>query len=239
MPHDFELSDNQRKQVDVAQSGRTIIDQEGLETFLSRLEYPLAFIDYETYPSAIPRFSGYRPYQQIPFQFSLHIIHEEGGEIYHADFLHTDNSNPDQQFVEAMKRHLPPTGSVLVWSERFEKGINDQIAQRLPSDATFITSVQDRIVDLIEPFDGKTAVYWHPNFLGKSSIKYVLPALVPELSYKELEIQEGGAAADTWNRIVSGEYSKEEAENKVQALRKYCHLDTLAMVEIWKVIKQV
>ncbi len=239
VPHDFELSDNQRKQVDVAQSGRTIIDQEGLEAFLSKLEYPLAFIDYETYPSAIPRFSGYRPYQQIPFQFSLHIIHEEGGEIQHADFLHIDNSNPDQQFVEAMKRHLPPTGSVLVWSERFEKGINDQIAQRLPSDATFITSVQDRIVDLIEPFDGKTAVYWHPNFLGKSSIKFVLPALVPELSYKELEIQEGGAAADTWNRIVSGEYSKEEAEGKIQALRKYCHLDTLAMVEIWKVIKQI
>jgi len=138
-----------------------------------------------------------------------------------------------------MKRHLPATGSVLVWSERFEKGINDQIAQRLPSDATFITSVQDRIVDLIEPFDGKTAVYWHPNFLGKSSIKFILPALVPELSYKELEIQEGGAAADTWNRIVSGEYSKEEAESKIQALRKYCHLDTLAMVEIWKVIKQI
>jgi len=238
VPHDFELSDNQRRQVDVAQSGRTVIDSEGVDTFLERLEYPLAFIDYETFPSAVPRYSGYHPYQQIPFQFSLHIIEEEGGEMTHAEFLHTENSNPDERFVEAIKEHLPPTGTVLVWSQKFEKGINNQVAERLPQYQEFITSVQDRIVDLIEPFDGKTAVYWHPDFLGKSSIKFVLPALVPKLSYKELEIQEGGAAADTWNRIVSGEYSDEEAQRKITALLKYCHLDTLAMVEIWKVLKQ-
>ncbi len=238
VPHDFELSDNQRRQVDVAQSGRTVIDSEGVDTFLERLEYPLAFIDYETFPSAVPRYSGYHPYQQIPFQFSLHIIEEEGGEMTHAEFLHTENSNPDERFVEAIKEHLPPTGTVLVWSQKFEKGINNQVAERLPQYQEFITSVQDRIVDLIEPFDGKTAVYWHPDFLGKSSIKFVLPALVPKLSYKELEIQEGGAAADTWNRIVSGEYSDEEAQRKITALLKYCHLDTLAMVEIWKVLKR-
>lgn len=237
--HDFELSDNQRRQVDVAQSGKTVIDSEGVDTFLERLEYPLAFIDYETFPSAVPRYSGYHPYQQIPFQFSLHIIEEEGGEMTHAEFLHTENSNPDEKFIDAMKEHLPSTGTVLVWSQKFEKGINNQIAERLPQYQEFITSVQDRIVDLIEPFDGKTAVYWHPAFLGKSSIKFVLPALVPELSYKELEIQEGGAAADTWNRIVSGGYSEAEAEQKTTALLKYCHLDTLAMVEIWKVLKQL
>lgn len=239
VPHDFELSDNQRRQVDVAQSGKTVIDSEGVDTFLERLEYPLAFIDYETFPSAVPRYSGYHPYQQIPFQFSLHIIEEEGGEMTHAEFLHTENSNPDEKFIEAIKEHLPPTGTILVWSQKFEKGINNQVAERLPQYQEFITSVQDRIVDLIEPFDGKTAVYWHPAFLGKSSIKFVLPALVPELSYKDLEVQEGGAAADTWNRIVSGEYSTEEAERKVNALLEYCRLDTLAMVEIWKVLKQL
>lgn len=237
VPSDFNLTDNQRRQVDVAQSGRTVINSEGVETFLDRLQYPLAFIDYETYPSAIPRFSGCRPYQQIPFQFSLHILDKEGGELRHSEFLHTENSNPDQAFVEAMEEHLPSSGSVLVWSQKFEKGINDQIAQRLPACTDYITGVQDRVVDLMEPFDGKTAVYWHPEFFGKSSIKFVLPALVPELSYKELEIQDGGTAADTWNRIVSGEYSKEETKRKVDALLKYCHLDTLAMVEIWKVLK--
>jgi hypothetical protein len=239
VPLDFKLSDNQRRQVDVAQSGKTVIDSEGVDTFLERLEYPLAFIDYETFPSAVPRYSGYHPYQQIPFQFSLHIIQEEGDEMTHAEFLHTENSNPDEKFIEAIKEHLPPTGTVLVWSQKFEKGINNQVAERLPQYQEFITSVQDRIVDLIEPFDGKTAVYWDPAFLGKSSIKFVLPALVPELSYKELDIQEGGAATDAWNRIVSGEYSEEEANQKRVALLKYCHLDTLAMVEIYKKLKEV
>jgi len=238
VPADFELSENQRRQVDVAQSGRVTIDTEGVDTFLSRLTYPLAFIDYETFPSAIPRNSGYRPYQQIPFQFSLHIIREEGGEMEHKEFLYTKNSNPDEDFVRAMEASLPQTGTILVWSQKFEKGINNQIAARLPQYQNFITGVQDRIVDLIEPFDGKTAVFWHPEFYGKSSIKYVLPALVPSLSYKDLEVQEGGAAADTWNRIVSGGYTEEESKRKTDALLKYCHLDTLAMVEIWKVLKQ-
>ena len=138
----------------------------------------------------------------------------------------------------AMEANLPSAGTILVWSQRFEKGINNQIASRLPQYQKFIEGIQDRVVDLIEPFDGKTAVYWHPEFYGRSSIKVVLPALVPDLSYKSLEIQEGGAAADTWNRIVSGEYSEKESKCKADALLKYCHLDTLAMVEIWKVLKQ-
>lgn len=238
VPVDFKLTDNQRRQVDVAQSGRVAVNEEGVKTFLDRLEYPLAFIDYETFPSAIPRFSGYRPYQQIPFQFSLHIIQEEGGEVTHAEFLHTENTNPDEFFVKAMQDNLPASGTILVWSQKFEKGINNQIALRMPQYQEFITGVQDRVVDLIEPFDGKTAVYWHPEFLGRSSIKFVLPALVPTLSYKDLEVQEGGAAADTWNRIVSGEYSEQEAMRKADALLKYCHLDTLAMVKIWEVLNE-
>ena len=134
---------------------------------------------------------------------------------------------------------MPATGSVLVWSQRFEKGINNQIAERLPAHQDYITSVQDRIVDLIEPFDGKTAVYWHPDFLGKSSIKFVLPALVPGLSYSDLEVQEGGAAADTWNRVVSGEYTEDVAKGKIDALLQYCERDTVAMVEILRILKQL
>ena len=117
VPIDFKLTENQRRQVDVAQSGRVSIDEEGVETFLNRLEYPLAFIDYETFPSAIPRFSGYRPYQQIPFQFSLHVIQEIGGEVTHFEFIHTENTNPDEFFVQAMKESLPASGTILVWSQ--------------------------------------------------------------------------------------------------------------------------
>ena len=117
---------------------------------------PLAFIDYETFPSAIPRYSGYRPYQQIPFQFSLHIIKEEGGGVTHCEFLHTKSTNPDEDFIKAMEANLPSAGTILVWSQRFEKGINNQIASRLPQYQKFIEGIQDRVVDLIEPFDGRS-----------------------------------------------------------------------------------
>lgn len=238
VPADFELSDIQRRQVDTAKSGKVTIDTESLNTFLEQLVYPLAFIDYETYPSAIPQFTGYRPYQQIPFQFSLHVLSEPGAEIVHTDFIHTDQTNPDEGFLEAMEANLPPTGSILVWSQRFEKSINTQLAERVPRYQDFITGVQSRIVDLIEPFDGNKAVYFHPEFYGKSSIKFVLPALVPEMSYKNLVVQDGGMAADTWNRVVSGEFQEDEAEAKIEALREYCTQDTLAMVKIWEILEE-
>ena len=239
VPEDFPLSDNQQRQVDTAKSGKSFIDKQGVSLFLETMKYPLAFLDYETYPSAIPKYNGYRPYQQIPFQFSLHVIESPDGESVHYDFIYTDEGCPDERFAEALQKHLPKTGSVVVWNQKFEKGINEQIGERLPAYKSFMHNVNNRVVDLMVPFSGKTLVYDHPLFKGSASIKYVLPALVPHLSYKNMHIQEGGTASDTWNRIISGEYSDEERATKVQALKDYCHLDTLAMVEIWRVLSGV
>ncbi len=239
VPEDFPLSENQRRQVDTAKIGKPFVDKQGVSQFLKTMKYPLAFLDYETYPSAIPRYNGYRPYQQIPFQFSIHVIESPNGESVHYDFIYTGEGCPDERFAEALQKHLPKTGSVVVWNQKFEKGINEQIGERLPDYRSFMHNINNRIVDLMIPFSGKTLVYDHPQFKGSASIKYVLPALVPHLSYKSMHIQEGGTASDTWNRIVSGEYSDEEKNMKVQALKDYCHLDTLAMVEIWRVLNNV
>lgn len=234
VPEDFELSDNQRRQVNTAQTGKEYIDKTRISEFLETMKYPLAFLDYETYPSAVPRYNGYKPYQQIPFQFSLHVIDSMDREPDHYDFIYTDQECPDEHFAKALKKHIPNTGSVVVWSQRFEKGINKQISEHFPEYEALMESINGRVVDLMIPFFGKTTMYDHPEFKGSASIKYVLPALVPTLSYKDLHVQEGGAAADTWNRIVSGEYSDDEKSIKIKALKDYCHLDTLAMVEIWK-----
>ncbi len=236
VPKDFELSENQRRQVDTAQSGKEFIDQNGISQFLQTMEYPLAFLDYETYPSAIPKFDGYSPYQQIPFQFSLHVIESIGGDVIHHEFLHLNDKCPDEYFADALEKYLPKNGSVVVWNQKFEKGINEQIGKHLPNRVDFMDSINSRVVDLMIPFFGKTTMYDHPQFKGSASIKYVLPALVPELSYNDMHIQEGGTASDTWNKIVSSEYSESEKLIKEQALRDYCRLDTLAMVEIWKVL---
>ena len=98
----------------------------------------LAFLDYETYPSAIPKYNGYRPYQQIPFQFSLHVIESPNGESVHYDFIYTDQECPDQYFSEALKKHIPSKGSIVVWSQKFEKGINRQLGEHLPNFKDFI-----------------------------------------------------------------------------------------------------
>lgn len=239
VPSDFKLSENQRRQVDTAQSGKEYIDKQGISEFLLTMKYPLAFLDYETFPSAIPRYNRFSPYQQIPFQFSLHVIETPDGESIHYDFIHTDNDCPDEFFAKALKRHLPEKGSIVVWNQRFEQGINKQVGERLSEFKDFMENVNNRVVDLMIPFFGNTTMYDHPAFKGSASIKYVLPALVPHLSYKDMHIQEGGAASDTWNRIVSGEYSDEDKNMKIQALKDYCHLDTLAMVEIWRVLKLI
>jgi hypothetical protein len=236
VPSDFELSDNQRRQVDTAQSGKEYIDKNGISEFLQTMQYPLAFLDYETYPSAIPKYNGYKPYQQIPFQFSLHVIDSPDSESVHYDFIYTEKVCPDEYLAKALEKHLPKTGSVIVWNQKFEKGINVQVGEHLSEYKNFMLEVNNRVVDLMIPFFGKTTMYDHPKFKGSASIKYVLPALVPHLSYKDMHIQEGGTASDTWNRIVSGEYSEEDKNMKIQALKDYCHLDTLAMVEIWKVL---
>lgn len=239
MPDDFPLSDNQKRQVETAKSGKEYIDKDGISEFLGVMKYPLAFLDYETYPSAIPKYNRYSPYQQIPFQFSLHVIDSHESELEHYDFIYTDQDCPDEYFAKALKKYLPEKGSVVVWNQKFEQGINKQLGERLSEYKDFMQNVNNRVIDLIVPFFGKTTMYDHPEFKGSASIKYVLPALVPNLSYKNMHIQEGGAASDTWNRIILGEYSEDEKNMKVQALKDYCHLDTLAMVEIWRVLKSV
>lgn len=233
------FSKNQQNQIRVAQSGKEIIDKEGIKQFVNSLEYPFAFLDYETYPSAIPIFDGYSPYKQIPFQFSLHIREHKGDALIHQEFLHTKEDCPDSAFIEYLIEVLPKKGSVFVWNKSFEKGINVGLAERNQKYKNDLDKINERLVDLEVPFKGEHAVYIHPHFKGKSSIKYVLPALVPELSYKELEIQEGGTASSTWFDIVHGDNKNNQSykDQKTKALKEYCCLDTLAMVKIFDVLE--
>ncbi|MBU4480091.1 DUF2779 domain-containing protein [Patescibacteria group bacterium] len=237
VPEDLKLSDKQSNQISVARSQKDIIDREEIKTFLDTIEYPIAFFDYETFPSAIPRFDGYSPYNQIPFQFSVHILEKPGEELKHKEFIYTGNKNPDEYVIKALQELIPGKGSVIVWYKSFEMSRNKELGKRNPDFEKFLSNLNDRVVDLEEPF--KNQFYVHPHFKGKTSIKYILPALVPELSYKKLEIQEGGTASNTWNKIVTGEYSDEEIKKQTENLLRYCELDTLAMVEIFDVLQKI
>jgi hypothetical protein len=172
----------------------------------------------------------------VPFQYSLHIQHEPGGELEHKEYLHTENSNPIPPLLKKLKEDMEGKGSVLVWYETFEKGRNKEMAEFAPEYKDFLEDVNDRIVDLMLPF--KEGKYVHKNFYGSASIKKVLPVLVPELSYKELGVQDGGTALRTWCEAFLEE--KHDDKEKVAAdLIEYCKLDTLAMVKILEALKKV
>jgi hypothetical protein len=234
VPDDFELTIPQRHQVEAVRRRQPYVDLAALAGFLDEIRFPIAFLDYETFPCALPRFAGYGPFNHVPFQFSLHVVEGPGAAPVHHEFLYTEAGCPDAPFVAALKAALPAEGSVIAWNKPFEKGINAKLAERLPAEAAYLTAVNERVIDLMDVFSEQMVV--HPGFRGKTSIKWVLPALVPRLSYKGLAIQEGATASETWNAIVTGALEPDEAEQAKRDLLTYCGLDSLAMVEIWRAL---
>jgi len=237
VPEDFPLSDKQKNQVIATKFDRIIIEKEEIKDFLNTIHFPISFLDYETYPAGIPRFTGYSPFNQITFQFSLHVAESVEKEPAHFEFIFTENKNPDEDFILALKKYLPSTGHVITWNKSFEMGRNKDLAKRNPDHKNFLEDLNSRIIDLMDIFTNQHFI--HPKFKGKTSIKYILPVLAPDLSYKALDIKEGATASNTWNQIVSGELTKEEAQEKAKHLLTYCKLDTYAMYRIWKYLMEI
>lgn len=214
---------------------RPVINKQEIERFLGELQYPLYFFDYETMQRLVPYFDGQRPYQQVPFQYSLHIIHEPGGEVEHTEYLHRDNLNPAPKVAVHLVKDLGDTGSIITWNMAFETSVNKELARMYPEYAEQIMAINERVVDLMTPFKSKW--YDDPRFEGSASIKKVLPVLVPELSYKVLGIQEGNTAQRLWMEAVLDGTREAEKQQILDDLIQYCKLDTLAMVEIYKKLK--
>ncbi len=242
VPEYIELSDIQKNQVNVLVSDRVILEKDKIFEELNSLVFPLYFIDYETFPSAIPRFDGFSPYQQIPFQYSLHIVEkaplENGAEKaeevtpIHHEFLHTESSDPSLAFLEAMQKDIGKIGSIIVWNKSFECNRNTELAKRFTKFKEFVEDVNARVYDLEDVF--KKQYFVHKGFKGKTSIKYILPVIAPELTYKNLNIQNGGSASDTWNRLVTSQIPANQKKQVTEDLLKYCERDSYAMYAIWK-----
>ncbi len=232
LPDNIELSEIQKNQVDAYIFDRVSIKKLEIGQELKNLVFPLYFLDYETYPSAIPRFDGFSPYQQIPFQYSLHIVESPDAEPIHKEFLHTGSDNPSEHFAKSLQKHIGPKGNIIVWNKKFECKINNELAKRLPETKSSIDDLNARVYDLMDIFSKQ--FYVHKDFKGSTSIKYVLPVLAPELSYKKLEIQEGGTASQKWNEITTCEMDQKVKKEIAENLKEYCKLDTYAMYAIWK-----
>lgn len=234
VPAEFPLTKIQRRQVDLACSGETLIESEAIQSKLSDLKYPLHFLDYETFSFAVPHFEGVRPYQQLLFQYSLHTIDSPGAEMTHRYHLsRNDGVHPARETLERLREDLEGnTGSVIVWFDPFEKRRNIEGGDLFPEFKDFLDAVNASIYDLRKIFaDGH---YIHPEFRGKTSIKNVLPVLCPEHSYDALEIGDGMTASIMWYHMATG---RGDVEKIYTDLSAYCHLDTLAMVRIWEFLR--
>ncbi|MCA9340797.1 MAG: DUF2779 domain-containing protein [Candidatus Saccharibacteria bacterium] len=209
-----------------------------LKRFLGELEFPLYFLDYETMSAVVPYFDGHRPYQQIPSQYSLHILDSPDAELRHKEYLHCDNSDPSLAIAQHLIEDIGDHGSIITWNMSFEKACNVTLGQINPQYADAMAAINERIVDLMIPFKPKNGWYSDPRFEGSASIKKVLPVVVPTLSYKTLGIQNGGAAQSLWMQAVLDE-SRDDKEQILDDLLKYCGLDTLAMVEIYNVLRKI
>ena len=208
------------------------IDKETIKSELNSLQYPLYFLDYETFYPAVPLFDGYRPYQHAVFQYSVHVIREPGTEPEHYEFLAEKMIDPAQDIATSLKKYIGNTGSVIVWNARFEASRNAEIGEHLPEFADFMTNLNDRIYDLMMIV--KKGYYFDSRFGGSASIKKVLPVMVPELSYQDLNIHEGGTASSSWPVLTDPTTPDNQKEQLKKDMLAYCGLDTLAMVEIYK-----
>jgi hypothetical protein len=228
IPDGTRLSDAQRRVKDNIEW----ISSE-LGKVLRSVTYPVHHLDIETVMLALPRFPFTRPYQPIPVQWSNH-IELESGELSHQEFLHSEASEPRRQWAQALIESLGKEGSIVVYSA-YEEAIIRQLADTFPEFKSAFKSILKRLWDLLPVIRGH---YYHPDFNGSYSIKSVLPAVVPSLGYDDLMIQAGGQAAAEYYRMVFVETDWVEQAAVRESLLRYCARDTLAMVELRRVLKQ-
>jgi hypothetical protein len=224
---DFELNDKD-----------DYINKENIEDFLNKLSYPLYFLDFETFNPAIPLYDESSPYQQIVFQYSLHYIEKEGGELKHKECLAYPGSDPRRQIAEQLCKDIPLNVCTTAYNMGFEKGKIRDLAELYPELHDHLMNIHDNIKDIMIPFQKRW--YYTKEMLGSYSIKYVLPALFPDdpsLNYHNLDgVHNGGEASDTF--LAMQKMDKKELEEWREHLLRYCELDTFAMVKVLEKLKE-
>jgi len=229
----IDLNAVQTLQVNTALSREPHINPEAINDYLSEVRYPINFLDFETFQDAIPRFEGQGPYKNIPFQYSLHILHETG-ELEHKEFLADETEDPRLGLTQQLLEDLTDEGTIFAFHQSFEIGVINGLARHFDQYVAQLRSLISRFKDLEIPFN--QLMYYHPDFHGSFSIKAVLPALFPddpELDYKNLDIQSGDVAMNIFPRLQEV-VDPDEKESIRKSLLAYCRLDTLAMVKIWE-----
>lgn len=233
------INEKYRQQAEIDLSNEIIIKKDEIRKFMKTLSYPIYFLDFETYQEAIPQYNGTWAYEQIPFQYSLHYIEKEDGELKHKEFLAEAGIDPRRILAERLVEDIPMNVCVTAYNMGFEKGRIKELANLFDDLKEHLMNIHDNIKDLMIPFHDR--LYYTKEMNGSYSIKYVLPALFPndpDLDYHNLPVvHNGGEASSAFVDLINHE--KEEQEKIRNGLLLYCGLDTLAMVKVWEKLKEV
>lgn len=232
------LSAKQMKQVETEYYDRPDEIRPGaIKNFLKKLRYPLYHLDFETFQQPVPQYDGLKPYEQIPFQYSLH-IEQVNGTLEHREFLAKEGTDPRRAVAERICADIPADVCVLAYNMSFERRVLQSLADKFPDLAEHLLAVQGNILDLMDPF--RQQAYYSRAMQGSYSIKYVLPALCPgdpELDYHALEgIHNGGEASAAFADMPN--HTPEEITVIRKNLLAYCGLDTLAMVKVLEKLRE-
>lgn len=229
-----ELPVAQRQQVEAIREKTIYSRKNEIRDFLDSLWYPLYFLDFETFADAVPRFDGIRPYQNVPYQYSLHYIEDDSARLGHHEYLAQPGIDPRKELTENLMSQIPDNACVLAYVASFEKGVLQDLARWLPEYADTIERITSNLIDLAYPFQKRFLYHW--QFNGSYSIKSVLPVLVPELGYDKMDIHDGEMAGLAYARMQKSS-DQQEIEQIRKALLEYCGLDTFAMVKLLEALK--
>lgn len=235
IPNDYKLPSKATMQLAHYRSGDTFINADPIREFIETLSYPLYFFDFETIMPAVPEFENSTPYQQIPFQFSLHVQNEKNGALEHYEFLGDGVSDPRPDLINSMIELLGNSGSIVCYNMSFEKSRIKELTKFFPKHKRRLRSIYKRIADIMIPFQKRW--YYHPAFKGKFSIKRVLPVIIPDLGYDKLDIQEGGTASIVYSQLKYQDNSTGNLHR--QQLLEYCKLDTYAMFRLLEFLQSL
>jgi predicted RecB family nuclease len=228
IPADFPLTERQRFALESIRAGEPRF-RPGLRDVLERLPWPRLYMDFETVFPALPRFSGMRPYDQLPFQWSVHTQAGPGAPVEHAEFLATTPGDPREAFLSSLLDALGTEGPIIVYNAQFEDQRLVELAGACPQYRNRVAAVRERLWDLLPVM---RAYVYHPAFRGSYSLKSVLPAFVPAMAYDGLDIAAGDHAGLAYERLIHDDMPPEERARLVTALKTYCGQDTLGLLRL-------
>jgi hypothetical protein len=231
IPDSFKLTDNQQVETKAHKERDVQIDLPEIKEHLSKLTYPLYYLDYESVAYAVPRYDGNWPHKQLTTQYSLHAQEKPNGALKHLAYLHDEETNPSRSLANQLIKDIKDDGgSIIVYHMTFERDRTKELAEEIPELSHQLNVLISRMWDLEIPFAKRW--YWDHRFEGSSSIKNVLPVFKPEFSYEDLKIKKGDQAQQEFAKMIKLAKGHPERESIRSALLDYCARDSMAMCVI-------